>query len=33
MARVKDLWLTSTRRRTAKYGRGKRWLAVWTGQD
>jgi integrase len=31
MARVKDLWLTGDRRRTAKYGRGKRWLAVWTG--
>lgn len=33
MARVKDLWLTSDRRRTAKYGRGKRWLAVWSGPD
>ena len=31
MARVKDLWFTGDRRRTAKYGRGKRWLAVWTG--
>jgi integrase len=33
MARVKDLWLTKTRRRTAKYGHGKRWLAIWAGQD
>ncbi len=33
MARVKDLWLTSGRRHTAKYGRGKRWLAIWSGQD
>jgi integrase len=33
MARVKDLWLTVTRHRTSKYGRGKRWLAIWTGQD
>jgi integrase len=33
MGRVKDLWLTTSRRRTAKYGRGKRWLAVWSGQD
>jgi integrase len=33
MARVKDLWLTRDRRRTAKHGRGKRWLAVWAGQQ
>jgi integrase len=33
MARVKDLWLTTSRRRTAKYGRGKRWLAIWSGPD
>ncbi len=33
MARVKDLGLTSDRRRTSKYGRGKRWLAVWSGPD
>lgn len=33
MARVKDLWLTGDRRHTSKYGRGKRWLAVWSGPD
>jgi integrase len=33
MGRVKDLWLTSSRRRTSKYNRGKRWLAIWSGQD
>jgi integrase len=33
MSRVKDLWLTSDRRQTAKFGHGKRWLAVWTGPD
>jgi integrase len=31
MSRVKDLWLTTDKRPTAKYGHGKRWLAVWTG--
>jgi integrase len=33
MARTKDLRLTRDRRRTAKYGRGKRWLAQWDGPD
>src|SRR5258708_12357063 len=33
MSRVKDLWLTSDRRQTAKFGHGKSWLAVWTGPD
>jgi hypothetical protein len=33
VARVKDLWLTTEKRQTAKYGRGKRWLAVWIGPD
>jgi integrase len=33
MSRVKDLWLTTDKRQTAKYGHGKRWLAVWTGLD
>jgi integrase len=33
MARVKDLWFTTDRRRTARYGHGKRWLAVWLGPD
>jgi len=33
VTRTKDLWLTAGRKRTAKYGRGKRWLAIWTGQD
>lgn len=29
MARVKDLWLTTSKKRTSKYGKGNRWLAVW----
>lgn len=33
MARVRDLWFTADRRRTARYGHGKRWLAVWIGPD
>lgn len=33
MARVKDLWFTTDRRRTARHGHGKRWLAVWIGPD
>lgn len=33
MTRTKDLRLTRDRRRTAKYGRGKRWLAQWDGPD
>jgi integrase len=31
MSRVKDLWLTTDKRPTSKYGHGKRWLAVWNG--
>ena len=31
MSHVKDLWLTADKRPTARYGHGKRWLAVWTG--
>jgi integrase len=33
MSRVKDLWLTTDKRQTSKFGHGKRWLAVWTGLD
>jgi integrase len=33
MARVRDLWFTTGRRRTARYGHGTRWLAVWIGPD
>lgn len=33
MARVKDLWFTTDRRRTTRHGHGKRWLAVWIGPD
>ncbi len=33
MARVRDLWFTTDRRRTARHGHGKRWLAVWIGPD
>jgi integrase len=35
MARVKDLWWTTKkpRQKTARYGQGKRWLAVWQGPD
>ena len=30
MSRVVDLWLRKDRTRTARYGRGRRWMAVWT---
>lgn len=30
MARVVDLWHTRARKRTSRYGTGKRWQAVWT---
>jgi integrase len=33
MARVRDLWFTTDRSQTARYGHGKRWLAVWIGPD
>lgn len=41
MARTKDLWVVTVkgpdgepaRKRTARYGKGKRWLAEWTGAD
>jgi hypothetical protein len=33
VARVKDLWLTTDKRHTSRYGSGKRWLAVWIGLD
>jgi len=41
MARVKDLWTVTVkepdgkpaRQRTSRYGKGKRWLAEWTGPD
>ena len=33
MARVKDLWLTSGRSRTAETAGASGWLAVWSGQD
>lgn len=33
MARVRDLWFTTDRRRTTRHGHGKRWLAVWIGPD
>lgn len=29
MARVVDLWHTKTKKRTARYGKGSRWQAVW----
>lgn len=35
MARVEDRWTRKDRTRTAQYGKGKRWRAVWTedGQE
>ena len=41
MARTKDLWTVTVKgpddkrvkKRTARYGKGKRWLAEWTGAD
>ena len=41
MARTKDLWTATVKgpddkpvkKRTARYGKGKRWLAEWTGAD
>jgi integrase len=36
VARVKDLWYVTKdakRVRTERYGKGKRWLAVWQGSD
>jgi integrase len=41
MARVKDLWTATVKgpdgrpvkKHTGRHGKGKRWLAVWTGED
>lgn len=30
MSRVNDLWLRKDRTRTARWGKGKRWQAIWT---
>lgn len=33
MARVRDLWKTRDGKKTTRYGKGKRYLAVWIGPD
>ncbi|TVU61614.1 site-specific integrase [Paenarthrobacter nitroguajacolicus] len=33
MARVEDRWIRKDKKRSAEYGKGKRWRAVWTEPD
>ena len=33
MARVEDRWIRKDKKRSAEYGKGKRWRAVWVEPD